>query len=420
MKPTFLPDRYPKAALKQNYQRVFDCLNDNGILEGKNELVRFVGVVNAGPGQNVVFLPHGAPRDLENDGKEFAIEVMAAVTKFARQNSRTGEEDEGDPTLSFSALVAAIAEDYREHGLFSERLRARSINSGKPNWPATIKGQVPLTAANGAPIYTDIRTTRPIASSLNILASVQATVVREIFEFHAWWLADSFGNREMPFDVDEPRWPREAWSRMLRGIRQNLFAERPLRLVSMLIAYLNHAPEGSAGALVCGISDFSTVWEAMLRKVIPGVEDSWNKRLPDPRYVHADGTPQRSGGMRTDIVINNGERIIIADAKYYKANRASNAPDWSDIVKQFYYVEALATVHDAPPRDKIGNCFIFPIEDGETGKLRRVEMFGENNRPVGLFPSIDCIYIGTRNVINSYCKGKHINRIDDYKVNAYS
>lgn len=418
MKPTFLPDRYPKAALKQNYPRVFDCLKEKGILEGKNDLVRFVGVVNAGPRQNVVFLPHGAPQDLENDGEEFAKEVMTAVTKFARQNSRTGEDAEGDPTLSFSTLVAALAEDYRDYGLFSERLRARSVNSGKPNWPATIRGQIPLMAANGAPVYTDIRSTRPIASSLNILAMVQAAVVREIFEFHAWWLADSFGKREIPFDIDEPRWPREAWSRMLRGIRQNLFAERPLRLVSMLIAYLDHASEGSAGALVCGISDFSTVWETMLSKVIPGVEERWNTRLPGPRYVHTDGTPEPSGRMRTDIVINNGDRIIIADAKYYKAESAGTAPDWGDIVKQFYYLEALASVPDAPPRDKIGNCFIFPITDGETCNLKSVEMFGENNQPVDLFPSIDCIYIGTRSVINSYCKGKSINRIDDYKKNA--
>jgi hypothetical protein len=417
MKPTFLPDRYPKAALKQNYPLVFECLNEKGILEGKNELVRFVGVVNSGPSQNVVFLPHGAPHDLENDGEEFAREVMAAVTKFAKQNSRTDEENEGEKTLSFSALLAAIAEDFRDNGLFSERLRTRSINSGKPNWPATIKGQISLHTSNGAPVFTDISTTRPVSSNLNILAIVQAYIVQEIFGVHSWWMAENFGRRTLPFDIDKPRYPREAWSGMLRGIRRNLFAERPLRLVAMLIAYLEHAPESSDGATVCGVSDFSTVWETMLRKVIPGVEDSWNKRLPDPRFVHIDGTPQRSGEMRSDIVINNGDRIIIADAKYYKADRASNAPGWSDIVKQFYYVEALATVQGAPPRDKIGNCFIFPIEDHETGKLRRVEMFGENNRPVGLFPSIDCIYIGTRNVINSYCKGRHINRFDDYNLN---
>ena len=198
---------------------------------------------------------------------------------------------------------------------------------------------------------------------------------------------------------------------MLRGIRQNLFAERPLRLVAMLIAYLDHAPESSAGALVCGISDFSTVWEAMLKKVIPGVEEGWNARLPDPRYVPANGTPQRSGGMRTDIVINYDDRIIIADAKYYKAESSGTAPDWSDIVKQFYYLEALASVPNAPPRDKIGNCFIFPIADGETGNLDRVEMFGNDDVVLNRFPLIECIYLGTRNVIEAYCKRKPISQL---------
>ena len=255
---TFLHDRYSKAELKNNYPDIYDCLQAKGILEGKNELVRFVGLVNSRNGECVVFLPHGAPRDQKKDGFSFAEELMAAIAKFARQNLRIGEDSQGEPALSFSALLAAIAEDYRDHGIFSERVRIKTVNSGKPDWRATIRDQIPLVTANGAPVFTDIRTTRPVPSDNNILGAVQAVVVREISGIHSWWLARSLGNRPAPSDIKEPQFPREAWPRILRGLRNNLFAERSLRLVSMLIAYLEYTPTGSEGKLVCGISDFST------------------------------------------------------------------------------------------------------------------------------------------------------------------
>ena len=404
----FLPDRYPKVELKRNYPGVYDCLQERGILESKNVQVRFVGLVNSRPGECVVFMPHGAPHDHAKDSFAFAKELMSAITKFAQHNSRTGENNKGEPALTFSALLAAIAEDYRDNGIFSERVRIKTVNSGKPDWRSTIRDQIPLVAKNGAPVFTNINTTRPIPSDNNILGSVQAVVIKEISSMHSWWLAGSMGNRQDPSDIEEPRWPREAWPRLLSGLRNNLFAERPLRLVSMLIAYLEYTPSSSAGKLVCGISDFSTVWEAMLRKVLPNVEEGWNTLLPDPRYIGANGTSESRGRMKMDIVVRKDDRLTIMDAKYYKAESAGTAPDWSDIVKQFYYAEALATVHGVPNPDKIENCFIFPVTDGEKGKLERLEMFNRDNKRVMRFSPIQCIYISIKKVISAYCKGTTI------------
>jgi len=408
MDVVFLPDRYPKAELKRRFPKIYNCLDSFGILEGKNELVRFVGLVSTNIDESVIFLPHGAPRENEANSDDFGKDVMNAITKFARKNSRAGTEDGGEPTLSFTALISAIVEDYREHGIFAERLRTRSINNGKPDWTATVRSQTPLIATNGAPIFADVKTVRPFKSSDNILAIIQAEVVREIYIRHGWWILDTFGERLPPFDIELPLWPREIWSRMLRSWRQNLFAERPIRLLNMLLAYLELSPNSSQGDVVCGISDFSTVWETMLKSVLPGVEDHWNARLPAPHYLSKDGSIEPSGRMVMDIVVRNGERLTVADAKYYRAVGVGSAPGWADIVKQIYYVEALKTVCGAADSYLIDSCFLFPAVDGEAGRLQQVAMYNVSGKVESTFPPTQCIYIGTQAVISAYCRGEFI------------
>lgn len=412
MQITFLPDRYPKIALKERYPAVHRCLEEKGILEGKHELVRFVGIANAGPDECVFFTPHGAPDDRDSEGVGFARTLMAAVTKFAREYSRSGEDNSEEPSLSYAALIASIAEDYRDHGIFSERLRTQSINSGKPDWRATLRRQLPLLANSGGPVFTDIRTVRPFTSSDNILAILQAEVVREIHERHGWWLEHSFGTRPVPSASNPPRWPREIWAVMLRRFRQNLFADRPLVLSALLEAYLDHNPSSDQGATVCGIPDFSTVWEAMLRRVLPGVEEGWNARLPAPYYMKDDGVIEAAGRMEMDIVVRTGDRLVIVDAKYYPATGVRSAPGWPDIVKQIYYAEAMATIPEGPGPDRIDNCFVFPARDsGAVGKLANVAMYDNHRKHLARFGPVRCHYAGMRDVADAYCHGRMIDPV---------
>jgi hypothetical protein len=404
----FLPDRIEKSRLRERYPAIHELLRQKGVLDGKNELVRFVGIASAGAEQCAMFLPHGAPEHDHDCRKKFAATVMAAISRFARENARTGEAAATESSASFAAVLAAIAEDYRDHGIFSERLRTPSVDTGKPDWRATLRKGVPMLTPDGAPVFTEIRTSRPFSSSENILAIIQAAVVREIAGRHGWWLGESFGKRPLPSPDPLPRWPREHWTTHLRRFRQNLFAERPIVLAGLLEAYLDNEPLADTGRFLCGLSDYSTVWEAMLLRVLPGVEDGWNARLPAPYYVGSAGNSEAGGRMLMDIVIRNGSRIVIADAKYYRATSVGTAPGWPDIVKQIYYAEALGTVAGGPAPSSIDTCFIFPVRDGEEGPLDSVEIRDTAGMPVPRFPAVRCYYAGAHAVAAAYCTGRKI------------
>jgi len=66
------------------------------------------------------------------------------------------------------------------------------------------------------------------------------------------------------------------WPGELRSLLPTLYANRPVFLAKSLIAYIEETAAHSEGEFVCGVEDFSSVWEHMLRKVLPGVEDGWN------------------------------------------------------------------------------------------------------------------------------------------------
>lgn len=406
MKIDFLPDRYPKAVLKETRPAVFRCLESRGILDGKNDLVRFAGIASVKPDECTVFLPHGLATGSEENRTGFAKLAMAAISKYARDFSRPGEAEGEEESLSYVAAMVAIAEDFRDNGIYSERLRITSVNTGKPDWRSTFRRELPMLATSGAPVFGNIRTARPFSSNNNVLAIIQAAVVKELYDRHGWWLERYFGTRPVPRDVPVPEWPRELWAAMLGKFRQNLFAERPLMLARFLEAYLDGNPEAGDGAVVCGIADFSAVWEKMLQQVLPGTEYGWNSRLPGPRYTFHDGSAADSGRMAMDIVVRDDFGLVVADAKYYLAKSVDTAPGWADIVKQMYYTEALETVVDEGTQ--IRTCFIFPRAPNSNSVLKTVGMHKSGGDPEPRFPQVKCYYADTAIVADAYCSGRKI------------
>lgn len=412
MLPVFLPDRYPKATLKEKHPSVHAAMDAKGLLDGQNELVRFVGIADAGPEKCVCFLPHGVSLGDKVPRIEVARSVMAAVATFARQNARPGEANSDEPAITFVALMAEIAEDYRDNGIFSERLHQKSLNTGKPDWSATVRKELPILTATGAPVYTDIRTVRPFTSTENILAIIQTAIIHEIAGRHGWWLEDSFGNRELPSLKHLPAWPREIWSSMLRRFKRNLFADSAIRLASLLESYLELSPRSGRGSTVCGISDFSTVWEAMLVSTLPNVLHGMNARLPFARYQPRDRSVKPVDRfMRTDIIAEEKGIYYLLDAKYYMAKGDSTLPGWSDVAKQFVYELALRDI--IAPDARILNGYIFPSDKNRHIPFDRVEMVGRSGSATD-FPIINVYGMNITEVMSSYVSGTKLGNLAIY------
>lgn len=371
------------------------------MMENSRELIAWVGVAQAAGENTVFFLPHGAPE--EQSARElFAERLMTAIVRFARENSRSGDARETEGATQ-AALLADLASDYRDHGLYSVREKIRSRHDGKPDWARTVKSGTAFPAANGAPVYCEISSTRYSAFATNIVARIQAHVIAEVGRFHGWWLRPYFGARELPVSDRLNSWPRETWPRLLRMARRDLFQSRAINLVRMLLEYLEQAEQTGEGGVICGISDFSTVWEAMLRDTIHGVENHWNALLPAPWYFRRSGAGEETGRMRTDIIARVEGNLAILDAKYYRAASVRSAPGLSDITKQIFYQQAVESTGEAAGLEII-NAFLFPAEETHRDVYQHITVTLPDGSPVSGFPRVKCQYLSMHDVIAAYSR----------------
>ncbi len=399
----FLPDRLSKAEFEITHPSAAKSLRARWsiMMDNSRELVAWVGIAHADTSGATVFLPHGSP-SLTADRCMLAKPLMEAILRFARERGRGGDAS-NDEGLNQTALLADIAADYRDHGLYTHRERICTRNAGKPDWPRTIKNEPAFKGANGASVYSEFRGVRPSTFDTNLIALIQGEVVSEIASIHGWWLGEHFGAREMPVKAENIRWPKHVWPKLLLVARGNLYQTRAVRLVNLLLSYLEKEQHTGVGPVVCGIADFSAMWEEMLRKVLPDVEDTWNPLMPGPVYIDEEGRLAESGRMEMDIVVKRGRHILIADAKYYRATSVSLSPGWADIVKQLYYQKCLASIEKASDCD-ITNIFLFPAFKTERSPFRQIEMRAIDGREIGDFPPIGCQYISISDVLKAYSK----------------
>ncbi|MGY6550472.1 MAG: LlaJI family restriction endonuclease [Erythrobacter sp.] len=401
MTVVFLPDRYPKAELSDRYPEVALNLRkvSGAMMENGQQTIAWVGVARAYAGNSIVFLPHGAPS--EGPAREaFAKSLMKAIVRFARENSRGGECF-GDDSVTQAALLAELAMDYRDYGLFSTREKIRGRQDGKPDWARTIKGEIAFPSGKGAPIYCDISTSRYSTFATNVVARIQAAVIKEINDEHDWWLGHYFGAREIPHRDSDISWPRKTWSQLLRLARRELFQSRAVNLVRMLLEYLDGSMETGPGKVVCGVSDFSTMWETMLRDTLDGVEHEWNSYLPRPAYIRAGGGFDETSRMELDIVIRRDDDIIILDAKYYRANSKFFVPGVQDISKQIMYQRAVESTGRVP-LDRITNAFLFPARQTARQPYEAIRFHLPDGSRATSIPQIECQYISIYDVVEAY------------------
>lgn len=333
---------------------------------------------------------------------------MRVLAKYGQETrGRTGISTAEDGKVGLISTVQDLADDFRKYGIFAERVRYATKNSGKSNWARTTARELAMFSNNGNIVYPNIQTSRTLNAHDSILARIQVTVLLEITAHHGWWLEGLQGREAELKAYASPNFPRFLWSQKLRALLPNLFAQRAIRLAQSLISYLEENPHQNDGVALYGIEDFHTIWERMLREVIPGVEGGWNSRLPKPafRETVSGRLLVQEKGMQTDIVIRDGTSLKVLDAKYYDATTISNSPGWPDIVKQLFYHIALSAVTADEVRS---GCFVFPARNHGEGPFTQVSVVGDNQIPAEGFPSINCIYLGVFDIMEAYLGSRKI------------
>lgn len=404
--PEIRVDRMPVNQLRQKSLATLNLLEERGIGKtGRRETVHFCGLADAGTDGAVFFLPRHA-QGKPGDMLKSAGLTMRVLARFGREvESRKGITGSPGDNAALAALIHDLARDFRDNGIYSERERYRARNSGKPDWKRTISREMPFLTSAGTPVYPDTRTTRSLDSHEMLLAQIQAAVLSEIVEKHSWWLPGIASRAGELRSFRPPPLPRFLWPGKLRLLLPSLYARRPVFLANTMISYLEETSGNAEGDFVCGVEDFSAVWEHMLRKVLPGVEEGWNAKLPKPGYVRADTgeVEMLERGMQTDIVVRKGTHLTVIDAKYYGATGKGSVPGWPDIVKQLFYETALkAVVADG---ETVSNCFAFPSGGKSIQPFETVRIYYPDQTAAGAFPEIGCRYFDIHSVMEAYCSG---------------
>ena len=408
--PHILQDRCSISALERDSPALAKELSQSqiGIRAGR-ESVQFCGLAWVKRDVSFIFLPRKAIVENEDENLVAARLTMRTLARFGREMAgRTGVAHGGEAETGLLAIIAELARDFIDYGVYAERTRYPTRDTGKPNWTRTVVRETPFLDTDGNVVYPRIRTTRVQDTHDNLLARVQASVLREIATHHAWWIE---GLAERADELLQFPWspiPRTFWAKDLRLMLPRLYASRAVRLATALIDYLECDSGRREGEIYFGVEDFHVVWEYMLGRVLKDVQPGWNSRLPRPAYQRRDGGLDiQQRGLQMDIVLKDDDNNLrVVDAKYYDADTVNNAPSVPDIVKQFFYEIALASVAE---ERVVTGCFVFPSSPEKSGNYTMVQMYcRDDNTLATQFPRIECCYLNVVSVMSAFVEGRKI------------
>jgi hypothetical protein len=409
----FFEDRMNIDQLRLHAPDVFKILVQKGfgrVDDKKN--VQFCGLVLLDDGSSAFFLPRSTLTGSYQHSLNAAKWTMMSLRRFSHEVSKremSGLTDELQ--IHRISILSDLAYDFVKHGLYAPKSITNTVNNGKIDWHKSISSRLPYRDRLGRPVYVDFKTTLRRKDINNFFSAVHAEVMREIQNQHGWWLPNLKSRLQELHGVSRPSGTPKSWISKLNGLKARLFQEREIRLASQLVKYLELREESGSGNEIFGLNDFHTVWEAMLNAVLLRSNHdrriNWNEKLPRPSYKGlANGEYKaRTQGMRVDIVLDEPNELSIIDAKYYEASSPSNAPDWPDISKQYFYEFAMNEVllRDGSlrrsPAQKIKSYFVFP---GEERYFSEAALINRDGSTAASFPLITCIYVNMRDVLKSY------------------
>ena len=395
-----------------------DELKSQGLIShGEIPKVSFGGLL-VKSSQLFIFLPRSININSLSESEKIyaASELMRAVNLYGKA-SKTAvnltDSDVGFEGGSQLDIVMELLKTYQERGLYTRRKQAKTLNSGKPDWRATVASSVAFSDRSGRPVYLDVVSSKRRYFSDCEVARIQAFILREIDEKFSWIISGKVG-RVAP-ELDEVMLPRGKCQYMLSILKRELpvlYSDNDVNLVRLLISYLEKVSGNADSNMIIGLKKFHFAWEYMLSKVLADTWINVNKVLPAPAYQKADGNFENAfrNGMKTDTVLRREtDGVVIVDAKYYEATKVVNAPGWGDIVKQFFYEKALLATGKVTD---IKNVFIFP------GTVRSYTKIHLRSKTAGdffdhEFPPIHCYYVPPNEVIHHYVNNKKMNTFTD-------
>jgi len=402
-------DRSPSAILPKDLSAHLSSLQ---LIEDSFGIVSFCGMLMLN-NQVSIFLPRSSVYETmtRTEKIEIASTTLKAVEKYGRAKATKVElrdENDGAVGLSQLSLIRGILEDFVKYGIYTRRKVIRSINNAKPDWSRTISRSIAAVGKGGVPVYLDIHCLNKRTFTDSEVSAIHAHIVRNLDQNFSWLLTGREGLLAPELnDYPEPLTANAYQIYVLQRELQQTYAERDIRLLKLLINYLNEEQGTKESKFIAGLKSFHFAWEFMLKQVLYNVIEV-NSLLPAPCYIDRTGKVLSANekSMRTDIVVHDSatETYSVLDAKYYAATYPENAPGWGDLVKQFFYAKALKSLH---PEATIKNIFVFP---GTASYLKQARVRNRSKSNADFlddeFAPVECIYVCPIEVLKHYASGR--------------
>jgi hypothetical protein len=402
---------------------VIDKLDSVGGLDVVNQRLKiaFCGVIIF-DGCTYCFAPaRSESKKIESIGN--LIKVIHSYKNSIDSSLLAFDEDEQGKVIEEISLtdIFEIIDLYFSVGILKSKTHTYS-EKGRINWSKTVNREFPVFTNDNVPIYFDLHKYPVSVYQDDLISSIHCEIILDILnKFH--WLderfkfvsTDQLSEKKLPneLDVDQK-------ISLLHQRLHSTFVSLEIRTLQLLIRYLEKVHESGSKNIVIGIRKFHYVWEFLLRNIFHDVDEKINSLLSVPKYKFLGPTDfsetSKQKGMRLDVFIKSENSCWVIDSKYYTATGAHDAPGWSDLVKQFFYVKAVKLIY--PELDAIKNIFIFP---GIKNSLSSIEMvYREESKDeeklaklVEDFIPIECLYLDPNDVIEKYLTSKKVH-ITDY------
>ena len=389
------------------------------IINGKEEKLSFVGMIMLDD-KTYVFLPRSTEQVIRNKKLLLASNTLKAVAKYG-QESKTDVDimDEGDgrKNLNQLSLICTLLDDFRQHGIYTKRREVKKYNSGKTDWKRTINKVVPFPDRKNQPVYLDTYGIQRQYFNNCEIALIHASIIHYLDNHFSWIVSGNLKPIAPELrDYSSPKGNIEYQISKLKNELSQTYSDRDIRLLKLLISYLQSESGTNTSDFIAGLGKFHTCWEHMLGKVLKHTVNL-NDKLPVPAYIDKKGIVHAANkkGMRTDIILCKEEEksYTVADAKYYAATEVGNAPGWGDIVKQLFYEKALKEIY---VKASIKNVFVFPgvnVHLKEARIKNRIKSTNETTKYVADFKPIQCYYTDPMVVIEHYINSKKMDELTD-------
>lgn len=402
---------------------VIDKLDSVGGLDVVNQgrKIAFCGVIIF-DGCTYCFAPaRSESTKIESIGN--LIKVIHSYKNSIDSSLLAFDEDEKGKVIEEISLtdIFEIIDLYFSVGILKSKTHTYS-EKGRTNWSKTVNREFPVFTSDNVPIYFDLHKYPVSVYQDDLISSIHCEIILDILnKFH--WLDERFNFISKDQLTEKTLFNELDIDQKISLLNQRLhstFVSLEIRTLQLLIRYLEKIHETGSNNIVIGIRKFHYVWEFLLRNIFHNVDLKINSLLPIPQYQFADPLkPTQNSfhkGMRLDVFIKSENSCWVIDSKYYTATGAHDAPGWSDLVKQFFYVKAVRLIY--PELETVKNIFIFP---GIINPLSNIQMvYREESKDEAKlkkltedFIPIECLYLDPNEVMEKYLKSKKVH-ITDY------